>query len=93
MKIVEQGLSLSEDDLELLQGTKIIETMMKNRLIVEFTVSPDVSEFDMSGCTGFYHIKTLGSKLFQFWFYNRSDYDIFRENIIAYKMSVTQSDK
>lgn len=93
MKIVEQGLSLSEDDLDLLRGTKIIETMMKNRLIVEFNVSPDVSEFDMSGCVGFYHIKTLGSKLFQFWFYSKADYDVFRENIIAYKMSTSQSDK
>jgi hypothetical protein len=94
MKIVAQGLSLSEEDLELLGGSKIIETMMKNRLLVEFDESPDIDSLNFANSNGFYHIKSLGSKLFQFWFYDRRDYDVFYENIIAYKLSVTDdSDK
>lgn len=94
MKIVEQGLSLSEDDLSLLQGTKIVEAMMKNRLLVEFDEAPDIESLDFSGCASFYFIKSLGSKLFQFWFHNKSDYDAFYSNIIAYKLSITaDSDK
>lgn len=94
MKIVEQGLSLSEDDLSLLRGTKIIETMMKNRLLVEFDEAPDIDELDFSGCKSYYFIKSLGSKLFQFWFHDKRDYDAFYSNIIAYKLSITnESDK
>lgn len=94
MKIVEQGHSLSEDDLELLNGSKIIETMMKNRVLVEFDEPPEIDSLNFANSHSFYHIKSLGSKLFQFWFHDRRDYDTFYENIIAYKLSITDnSDK
>jgi hypothetical protein len=94
MRIAEQGLSLSEDDLELLSGSKIIIEMMKNRILVEFDEAPDIDNLNFTNSNSFYHIKSLGSKLFQFWFHDRRDYDIFYENIIAHKLSITDdSDK
>ena len=34
-------------------------------------------------------IKNLGHKIFQFWFEDSRDYEDFRANILAYKMSST----
>jgi hypothetical protein len=92
MKIVEQKYSLSEDDVDLLRGSTILIEMLKHRIIVEFDESPDLENLDMSGCKSFYFIKSLGSKLFQFWFHNASDYQNFRSNLIAYKMSLSKDD-
>lgn len=92
MKIVKQGLSLSEDDLALIDP-KVVTTMMKQRLVVEFDESPDIDNLDFSGASGFYHIRSLGSKLYQFWFEKAQDYDAFYQNIIAYKLSTTTTDK
>jgi len=92
MKIVKQGLSLSDDDLHLVDP-KIITQMMKNRILVEFDESPSIESLDFSGCQGFYHIKSCKNKLYQFWFEKHQDYDAFYTNILAYKMSLTNSDK
>lgn len=93
MKIVKQGYALSDEDLQLVDP-KIITEMMKYRLVVEFPDAPDINQLDFSGCQGFYHIKSLGSKLYQFWFYKKSDFDAFYENVIAYKLSLeTTKDK
>lgn len=92
MKIVPQGLALSDDDLHLVDASVITE-MMKHRLVVEFNEAPDIDSLDFSGTCGFYHVKSLGNKLYQFWFQKPNDYDAFYENIIAYKMSLENSDK
>lgn len=92
MKILPQGFSISEDDLHLIDSSTVTE-MIKNRLVIEFDKSPDIDSLDFSGCQGFYHIKSLGNKLYQFWFEKRQDYDIFYNTMIAYKMSHTNSDK
>jgi hypothetical protein len=91
MKIVEQKFSLSEDDVDLLRGSTLLIEMLKHRLLVEFDEAPDLDNLDMSGCVSFYHIKSLGSKLFQFWFHNKRDYEDFRSNLIAYKLSLTEA--
>jgi hypothetical protein len=88
MRIVEQKFSLSEEDLQYLIGTAVLTTMLKHRIIVEFDNSPNLEKLDFSGCKGFYHIKSLGSKLFQFWFENPQDYENFRANLIAFKLSL-----
>lgn len=93
MKIVEQKFALSAEDLSYLTGTTVIQKMLQQRLVVEFDTAPDLDNLDFSGCHSFYHIKSLGSKLFQFWFHDARDYDNFRANIIAYKMSLTTNDK
>ena len=87
MRIVEQGNSLSEEDLEWLRGTIVAQTMLKQRLLVEFDTTPDIESIDFSGTRGFYLIKSLGHKIYQFWFENMQDYEDFRANILAYKMS------
>ena len=89
MRIEEQKNSLSEEDLEWLRGTTTIEKMLKLRLVVEFDTNPDIEEIDFSGTRGFYLIKNLGHKIFQFWFEDSRDYEDFRANILAYKMSST----
>lgn len=89
MRIVEQKHSLSEEDLEWLRGTRTIEKMLKQRLVVEFDTDPNIEEIDFSGTRGFYLIKSLGYKLYQFWFEEERDYEDFRANILAYKLSST----
>ena len=90
MRITEQKLSLSEEDLEWLRGTPTIVKMLKQRLIVEFDTEPDIDRLDFSGTRGFYLIKSLGYKLYQFWFEDPMDYEDFRANILAYKLSSTK---
>jgi hypothetical protein len=92
MKIIQQGNSLSEDDLHIID-TELVTKMVKNRLLIEFDESPDIESLDFSGCQGFYHIKSLGNKLYQFWFEHKQDYDTFYDIMIAYKMTLTGSDK
>lgn len=93
MKIVEQKFALSAEDLSYLNGTTVIQKMLQQRLVIEFDTAPDLDNLDFGGCHSFYHIKSLGSKLFQFWFHDIRDYDDFRANVIAYKMSQTTNDK
>mgnify|MGYP003303283838 FL=1 len=92
MRIVEQKNSLSEEDLAHLQGSPIIVKMLKQRLVVEFEQPPNIEEIDFSGTRGFYLIKSLGHKIYQFWFEDKRDYEDFRANILAYKMSSTIKD-
>ena len=92
MRIVEQTNSLSEEDLVYLQGSPVILMMLKQRLVVEFEHNPNIDELDFSGTRGFYLIKSLGHKIYQFWFEDKRDYEDFRANILAYKMSSTIKD-
>ena len=92
MRIVEQGNSLSEEDLVLLQGSPIVIKMLKQRLVIEFEQPPNIEEIDFSGTRGFYLVKNLGHKIYQFWFEVPKDYEDFRANILAYKMSSTIKD-
>ncbi len=92
MRIVEQKNSLSEEDLVHLQGSPVLVKMLKQRLVVEFENPPNIDEIDFNGTRGFYLIKSLGHKIYQFWFEDNRDYEDFRANILAYKMSSAISD-
>ena len=92
MRIVEQKNSLSEEDLVHLQGSPVLVKMLKQRLVVEFENPPNIDDIDFSGTRGFYLIKSLGHKIYQFWFEDNRDYEDFRANILAYKMSSAISD-
>ena len=92
MRIVEQKNSLSEEDLVYLQGSSAIIKMLKQRLVVEFEHAPNIEEIDFAGTRGFYFIKSLGHKIYQFWFEDNRDYEDFRANILAYKISSTIKD-
>tara|TARA_X000001036_G_scaffold367761_1_gene353157 strand:- start:1546 stop:1830 length:285 start_codon:yes stop_codon:yes gene_type:complete len=92
LRIVEQKNSLSEEDLVHLQGSPVLVKMLKQRLVVEFENPPNIDEIDFNGTRGFYLIKSLGHKIYQFWFEDNRDYEDFRANILAYKMSSAISD-
>tara|TARA_X000001036_G_C20641436_1_gene791265 strand:- start:1446 stop:1730 length:285 start_codon:yes stop_codon:yes gene_type:complete len=92
MRIVAQGNSLSEEDLVYLQGSPTIIKMLKQRLVCEFENPPNIEDIDFSGTRGFYLVKNLGHKIYQFWFEDNRDYEDFRANILAYKMSSTVKD-
>ena len=92
MRIVEQKYSLSEEDLVHLQGSEVMQKMLRQRLVCEFDTNPDIDQIDFSGARGFYLIKSLGHKMYQFWFEDIQDYEDFRANILAYKMSSTIKD-
>lgn len=92
MRIVEQKFSLGEEDLVHIQGSETIQKMLKQRLVCEFDNNPDIDQIDFSGARGFYLIKNLGHKMYQFWFEDIQDYDDFRANILAYKMSSSIKD-
>jgi len=88
MKIIKQKYALSEQDM-LMLDTRIVSSMMKHRYVVEFDDTPDIDSLDFNGCQGFYHIKSLKSKLYQFWFEKPTDGEAFYSTIIAYKMSMS----
>ena len=92
MRIVEQKYSLSEEDLVHLQGSEVMQKMLRQRLVCEFDTNPDIDQIDFSGARGFYLIKSLGHKMYQFWFEDIQDYEDFRANILAYKMSSSIKD-
>jgi len=92
MRIVEQKYSLSEEDLVHLQGSEVMQKMLRQRLVCEFDTNPDIDQIDFSGARGFYLIKSLGHRMYQFWFEDIQDYEDFRANILAYKMSSSIKD-
>jgi len=92
MRIVEQKWSLSEDDLGLLAGDPIMYKLMQHRIIIHFDTAPDLDELEIE-CNNFYHIRSMGTKIFQFWFADPVDYENFRHHAIGYKMSLDNSDK
>ena len=70
IKIVNNGGSLSETDLQLIAGTELVEKMMRNRLVV-VTNNNDIAWHDlMTDVTGLYHIRPLdkSKKIYQLWF-------------------------
>ena len=66
--------------------------MLKQRLVVEFQNNLILRILIFSGTRGFYFIKILDIKYNQTWFEDNRDYEDFRANILAYKMSSTIKD-
>ena len=59
IKIVNNGGSLSETDLQLIAGTDLVMEMMRNRLVV-VTNNNDIAWNDlMTDVTGLFHIRPL----------------------------------
>lgn len=91
IKLVENGGSLSETDLQLIAGSELVFQMMRNRLVVV----TDNSEVDWSGLTdnlvGLYHIRTLdrSKQIYQVWFELEKDIITFKQNLMVGKLSNT----
>lgn len=91
IKLVENGGSLSESDLQLIAGSDLVFQMMRNRLVVV----TDNSDIDWSGLTddllGLYHIRTLdrSKQVYQVWFEIEADIQRFKQNLMVGKLSNT----
>lgn len=91
IKIVNNGGSLSETDLQLIAGTELVEKMMRNRLVV-VTNNNDIAWHDlMTDVTGLYHIRPLdkSKKIYQLWFETEEDNKQFTKNLYVSKLSNT----
>lgn len=91
IKIIENGGSLSETDLQLIAGSDLVFQMMRNRLVIV----TDNTEVDWSSLTdnlsGLYHIRTLdrSKQIYQLWFELESDIEVFKKNFMLHKLSDT----
>ena len=91
IKIVNNGGSLSETDLQLIAGTDLVMEMMRNRLVV-VTNNNDIAWNDlMTDVTGLYHIRPLdkSKQIYQLWFELKSDIEQFNNNLFVSKLSNT----
>jgi|TARA_B110001454_G_C12570495_1_gene371656 hypothetical protein len=91
IKLVNNGGSLSETDLQLIASTPLVEAMMRNRIVV-VTNNNDIAWQDlMTDVLGLYHIRPLdkSKKIYQIWFEHKSDVDQFNKNLLVSKLSDT----
>ena len=91
IKIVNNGGSLSETDLQLIAGTDLVMEMMRNRLVV-VTNNNDIAWNDlMTDVTGLYQIRPLdkSKQIYQLWFELKSDIEQFNNNLFVSKLSNT----
>jgi hypothetical protein len=91
IKIVNNGGSLSETDLQLIAGTDLVMEMMRNRLVV-VTNNNDIAWNDlMKDVTGLYHIRPLdkSKQIYQLWFELKADIEQFNNNLFVSKLSNT----
>lgn len=91
IKILDNAGSLSDTDLELLAGTTIIQSMMRNRILM---VTDKDKSCDWTTLTdniaGLYYIRTIDeNRLYQLWFENETDLDQFKKNLTVGKISDT----
>ena len=91
IKIVNNGGSLSETDLQLIAGTDLVMEMMRNRLVV-VTNNNDIAWNDlMKDVTGLYHIRPLdkSKQIYQLRFELKADIEQFNNNLFVSKLSNT----
>ena len=91
IKLVNNGGSLSETDLQLIAGTELVMEMMRNRIVV-VTNNNDIAWQDlMTDVGGLYHIRPLdkSKQIYQLWFELKSDIEQFNKNLYVSKLSNT----
>ena len=95
IKILNNSGSLSETDLQLISGTELLLTMMRNRRLIMVPHGNEVNWSSlMEGMMGLYHIRRIDNdKLFQIWFETVMDIDRFEKNLYMAKLSDTAEDK
>jgi len=95
IKIVRNGGSLSETDLQLIAGKELVENMMRNRIIV-VTNNNDIDWTNlMTDVIGLYHIRPLdkSKQIYQLWFETAIDTEQFNKNLYVSKLSNTAHEK
>ena len=95
VKMLNNSGSLSETDLQLISGTELLLTMMRNRRLIMVPHGHDINWGKlMEGMGGLYHIRRIDNdKLFQIWFETPMDIDRFEKNLYMAKLSDTAEDK
>jgi|TARA_B110000914_G_C15125792_1_gene292681 hypothetical protein len=91
IKLVMNGGSLSETDLQLIAGGDLVLQMMRNRVVV-VTNNNDLAWTDlMTDVSGLYHIRPLdkSKQIYQLWFELESDIEQFNKNLYVMKLSDT----
>lgn len=91
IKLVNNGGSLSETDLQLIAGTELVMNMMRNRVCV-VTNNNDIAWTDlMIDVEGLYHIRPLdkSKRVYQLWFETKEDINQFNKNLYVSKLSDT----
>lgn len=91
IKLVNNGGSLSETDLQLIAGTELVMNMMRNRVVV-VTNNNDIAWNDlMTDVVGLYHIRPLdkSKQIYQLWFELKDDIAQFNKNLYVSKLSNT----
>ena len=82
------NMNLSDSDIELLARTETIETMMKNRITVDFGElnSPSFDDLGLENTMDHYYIKVLGDSVMQFWFKDSRDVIELEQALHEYKI-------
>lgn len=96
VKIIQNSGSLSETDLQLIQGTELLLKLMRNRRLVMVTGGGTELNWQalMENVEGLYHIRRIDTdKLYQIWFESVQDIDRFEKNLLMAKLSDTHENE
>ena len=91
IRLVSNGNSLSNSDMELLKGTLLLEKMVRNRVVI-VTNNEDISWKSLvDNISGLYHIKPLDKvkHIYQLWFELAKDIEQFKKNLYVSKLADT----
>jgi len=91
IRLVSNGNSLSNSDMELLKGTLLLEKMVRNRVVI-ITNNEDISWKSLvDNISGLYHIKPLDKvkHIYQLWFELPKDIEQFKKNLYVSKLADT----
>lgn len=91
IRLVSNGNSLSSSDMELLKGTPLLESMVRNRIVI-VTNNEDISwKLLVDNISGLYHIKPLDKvkHIYQLWFELPKDIEQFKKNLYVSRLADT----
>ena len=88
------NMNLSDNDIELLVKTETVETMMRNRITVDFgdRTIPSFNDLGLDTIKDLYYIKVLGEHVIQFWFKDSRDMVEMEETLHEYKIKAPVND-
>lgn len=91
LRLVKNGGSLSEADLNLIKDSDVLIRMMRNRVLI--VADSRQSEIDWDSLTekveGFYHIRPIDrdNMIFQLWFESETDLELFEKQLMLKKLA------
>ncbi len=91
LRLVKNGGSLSEADLNLIKDSDVLIRMMRNRVLI--VADSRQAEVDWDSLTekveGFYHIRPIDrdNMVFQLWFESETDLELFEKQLMLKKLA------